>query len=616
MKMMILALALAIVNQTYSPDSSKVAYTKGNNLFVQDVRTQQETQITFDGSDLILNGYASWVYYEEIFGRPSKYRAFWWSPDSKKLAFYRFDQGGVTEFPIFSPFGQDGSLNLTRYPKAGEQNPSVRIGMVDVSSADIVWADFDQEEDQYFGTPFWGADSRELFVQREPRRQNSLALYRVSAEDGAKRLVYEDAYETWLDWIDGMIFTSKGLYMVRDSKSGWAQIYFLSYDGKECECLTSGRNWDVTLLKCDEKKGNLWFTAKRDSRLHPSAYLLDKKGVITALTDPEYWAKDVTLSADLKTLTATISNAREPWRTISCDARKGWKAGFSDITDPKDAAEPRLSVRTSFDGLRISDDGPFPEIVKIQKDGFDLYALMSLPRDFEPGRRYPVVMQLYGGPGTPYVRDNWKNRDSQDRWCWENGFIYMVVDPRTSGENGREGMDQSFKRMTVVEAQDYITWAKWLQNKDYVKADAIGVEGFSFGGTTTAMLVLRYPQFFRCGIAGGGVYDWTLYDSHYTERFMDTPQENPDGYAEASVLYAVKNGLVSPDYRPGSLMLTHGTGDDNVHFQNTLQLVDALQSAGIQFRLMVYPDGMHGYRGTQKAHSDNMDHEFWINNLL
>lgn len=607
MKMIILALSIALMNQTYSPDSTKLAYTKGGNLFVQEVSTKAETQITYDGTDLILNGYASWVYYEEIFGRDSKYRAFWWSPDSKKLAFYRFDQSQVPEFPIFSPFGQNGSLNLTRYPKAGTKNPSVRIGMVDVSDAagnsanaaqNIVWADFNEEEDQYFGTPFWGADSRELFVQWEPRRQSELKLYRVSASDGGKKLVYQDHYSTWVKWIEGMIFTSKGLYMARDSKSGWEQIYFLSYDGKQCDCLTSGKNWSVSLLKYDEKKGDLWFTAKRDSRLHPSVYLLDKRGRITALTDPDFWAKDVSVSADLKTLTATLSNAREPWRTITCDAHKGWKAGETVVSSDD------------------REDGPYPEIVKIEHEGYDLYALMCLPKDFDASRKYPVVMQLYGGPGTPYVRDNWKNRDSQDRWCWENGFIYLVVDPRTSGENGREGMDQSFRRMTVVEAQDYIAWAKWLQDKDYVKADAIGLEGFSFGGTTTAMLVLRYPQYFRCGIAGGGVYDWTLYDSHYTERFMETPQDNPDGYAEASVLHAVNSGLVSPDYRPGSLMLTHGTGDDNVHFQNTLQLVDALQKAGIQFRLMAYPDGMHGYRGAQKEFSEASDHQFWKENLL
>lgn len=596
MRTLIFALLLTVLNPTFSPDSSKIAFTRDNDLYVKDASTGIETRLTSDGSEVILNGYASWVYYEEIFGRASKYKAFWWSPDSKKLAFYRFDNSRVPVFPIFSPFGQGGSLNNTRYPKAGQQNPSVSIAVVDLERGTTVWADFDSEQDQYFGTPFWDSGSNNLYVQWEPRRQNNLKLYRVSARDGSKTMVYEDSYVTWLDWIDGMIFVGDGFYMVRNTESGWEQIYFLDYAKGECRCLTKGENWDISLLKANPRKGDLWFVAKRDSRLHPAAYRLDRKGRITTLTDPALWAKDVKLSDDFKTLTAQLSNTVTVPYLVKVDAAKGWKHSCTAYPSNEYAD---------------MDNRPLPKIVEIENEGYRLFGLMSLPRDFESGRKYPVVMQLYGGPGTPYVRDRWNDRDASDRWCWENGIIYIVVDPRTSGENGRAGMDQAFRRMTVVEAGDYIAWARWLQSLPYVEGSRIGVEGFSFGGTTTAMLVLRYPEYFRCGIAGGGVYDWTLYDSHYTERFMDTPQANPEGYDEASVLYAVKNGKVSPDYLPGALKLTHGTGDDNVHFQNTLVLVDALQQAGLQFELMIYPDGMHGYRDAQKIHSDEADHIFW-----
>jgi dipeptidyl-peptidase-4 len=179
-------------------------------------------------------------------------------------------------------------------------------------------------------------------------------------------------------------------------------------------------------------------------------------------------------------------------------------------------------------------------------------------------------------------------------------------------------MDQAFRRMTVIELQDYIAWAKWLQSLPYVDGSRIGVKGFSFGGTTTAMLVLRYPQYFRCGIAGGGVYDWHLYDTHYTERFMDTPQANPDGYAEASVMTWVPSVFAGdgPKPLPNALCLTHGTGDDNVHFQNTLQLIDALQQAGYQFETRIYPDGMHGYRGRQHLHDSAAEAIFWRKWLL
>ena len=586
------------MNPTPSPDSTMIAFTRANDLWIKDIDSGQETRLTFDGSETILNGYASWVYYEEIFGRPSKYRAFWWSPDSRKLAFYRFDNSLVPVFPIYSPFGQDGKLSLTRYPKAGECNPPVRIGIVDIPGGGTVWADFSDDPEQYFGTPFWGADSRELYVSRMPRRQSLLELFAVQAADGSKRPVYSEEYHSWVTWIEGMLFTDKGLLMARNFETGWEQIYFLGFDGA-LKRLTDGPNWDIQLLKYDKCKGNLWFIAKRDSRLHPTLYRLDKKGRIYTLTDPDYYVAAAEISDDFKTFTARISNSRSPWTTVSGNA---------------------LKVKEFPAVAKADEERPVPEIVRIQNDGFDLYGLMSLPRGFDPAKKYPVVMQLYGGPGTPYVRDYWNSRDAQDRWCWENGIIYIVVDPRSSGENGRRGMDEAFKRMTVTELGDYIAWAEWLQGLPYVDGSRIGVEGFSFGGTTTAMLVLRYPEYFCCGIAGGGVYDWRLYDSHYTERYMDTPAANPEGYDEACVLKWVPGCALrkTTGLHRGTpaLKITHGTGDDNVHFQNTLQLVDALQTAGIQFELMIYPDGMHGYRGTQHAHDVAADHLFWTRHLL
>ena len=586
------------LNETPSPDSSKVAFTRANDLWVRDITSGTETRLTFDGSELVLNGYASWVYYEEIFGRQSKYCAFWWSPDSRKLAFYRFDNSQVPMFPIYSPFGQDGKLSLTRYPKAGECNPPVRIGIALADGCGTTWADFPEDPEQYFGTPFWGPGSDELYVSRMPRRQSLLEVFAVSATDGSRRPVYSESYPTWVTWIEGMIFTDNGLLMARNFETGWEQIYFLGYDGS-FKRLTEGSNWDIRLLKYDKKKGDLWFTAKRDSRIHPSLYRLDRKGVVYPLTDPEYYCASAEISDDCKTFTARLCNARTPWFNVKGNA---------------------LKIKNFDTSSESKDECPYPEVIKLKNEGFDLYGLMSLPRGFDPSRKYPVVMQLYGGPGTPYVRDWWLNRDSQDRWCWENGIIYIVVDPRSSGENGRAGMDQAFKRMTVIELQDYICWAKWLQSLPYVEASRIGVEGFSFGGTTTAMLVLRYPEHFCCGVAGGGVYDWKLYDSHYTERFMDTPQANPEGYREASVLSWVDSCALKErrGLHRGSpaLKLTHGTGDDNVHFQNTLQLIDALQKAGIQFELMIYPDGMHGYRGAQHEHDKASDHLFWTRHLL
>ena len=600
----ILLAASAAVNLTWSPDSSMVAFTRGGDLFVAGRGAADTLRLTYDGSSVVMNGYASWVYYEEIFGRASKYRAFWWSPDSKKIAYWHFDDSAVPVFPIFSPFGQGGKLLQTRYPKAGQDNPKVEVRIADLQTGKTVTA-FSGGADEYFGTPFWGADSKELFVSRMPRRQNTLDLWAVNASDSLARSVYHEECSTWLNWPEGMLFTDRGLYMARDFETGWQQIYFLSYDGKTLERLTDGRNWNISLLKVDSRRKCLWFTAKRDSRLHPSLYRLDLKSrKVTALTDPACWVRNVKIDPD-GAFRAECSNASTDWFPVEAP----FKAKPVEYAADCDAAR-------CADPVEASATYPNPQIVRIENEGFDLYGLVNYPKGFDPSRRYPVLMELYGGPGTAYVRDRWGDRDASNRWCWENGIIYLVVDPRSSGENGRRGMDEAFRRMTAIELDDYIAWARWLGGRPYVDASRIGADGFSFGGTTTAMLVLRYPQYFRCGIAGGGVYDWTLYDTHYTERFMCTPSDNPDGYRGASVLHYVENGMVSRNYRPGSLRLTHGTGDDNVHFQNTLQLVDALQRRGIQFELMIYPDGMHGYRGPQHDHDAAAAQDFWRRNLL
>lgn len=601
MKIFLAVLAVALANLTYSPDGSKMAYTVDNDLYVKDAATQVETRLTFDGSETILNGYASWLYYEEILGRSSNYKAFWWSPDSRKIAFYRFDDSNVDLFPIFSAAGQRGSLKMTRYPKAGRPNPVVKIGMIDLSNPSvIVWADFEYNDDQYFGTPFWGADSKELFVQWEPRSQKILELYSVSALTGYKRLLFREQSDTWTEFKSGMLFGKKGLYFTSEQGTGWQQICYLSYDGKKFNQKTTGQNWDVRLIDVNEKLGDLWFIAKRDVKTHPCLYRLDKKGRITNLTNEFLYTTDAKIFGGGKRYTATVGTASIRDSIVIGDATKA-NPGLYKIMMKR----------------KVGMNEPCPDLMNLNLyNGMTLSMLVTLPRGYDKTRKYPLLMQVYGGPGTAYVRDRWNDRDATDRWCWENGIIYVVADPRTSGANGRDGMKQSYRNLLKVEPDDYISCLKFLTSFLNVDCERVGVEGFSFGGTTTATLVLKYPQYFCCGIAGGGVYDWTLYDSNYTERFMQTPEKNPDGYESTSVVRMVERGEVDKAYRPGSLMLTHGTGDDNVHFQNTLQLVNALQEKGIDFELMIYPDGMHGYRGAQKEYSLERDHEFWKKWLL
>ena len=614
------------VNLTYSPDSTRLAFTRNNDLYVVDIASGKETRLTHDGTDLILNGFASWVYYEEILGRPSRYKAFWWSPDSRKIGYYRFDNTQVPLFPIYSAFenpeaaavkyqsprvtdhGLGGSLSETRYPKCGQTNPEVRIGIVDLTTEETVWADFDPSLDQYFGIPFWGPDSEEFFIARMPRLQNTVDLYAVNAADGTKRHVYNETYKTWLNWFDGVVFTDNGLYMAREFETGWQQIYFLSYDGKTFRRLTEGPNWSVAIVRVDEKKGDVYFTAKRDATVRQALYKVDAKGVITALTDPAYNATGVSFSPGGKYFVASYSNVTTPTKIAVFPATgKKLREGrvVSDLQGP------------DYDASRYA----LGQLVYMTtEDGFRLPGMIVYPKNFDPSKKYPVHVDIYGGPDSPQVRDRWVTPNSSNQWWSDNGIIQITVDPRAGGHNGREGLDMIYRQLTVWEVKDFVAWADWLKALPYVNGDKIGVEGFSFGGTMTSMLLMQAPDRFHYGIAGGGVYDWALYDSHYTERYMDTPQNNPEGYKVSKVLNYVDGYPTEYDgntgVEPVMLKLTHGTGDDNVHHQNTLQLIDAMHKEGKKFDFMIYPDGMHGYRGYQGQHFQNANREFWLKYLL
>lgn len=497
------------VNLTYSPDSTKMAFTRDNNLWVVDIATKGETQLTFDGSDVILNGYSSWVYYEEILGRPTHYCAFWWSP-----------------------------------------------------------------------------------------------------VDGSKKHIYHETYKTWLDWIDGMLFGRDGIYMVRSFETNWQQIYYLSYDGAVLKRLTDGENWRMSLVDVKEGKAvkgfdgsssEVLFVAERDSRVRSGLYSVCK-GVIRNISDPSMNVASVKVSPDQRYAVALASNSRTPSQVWIYDLRKVAKS--FKVAD---------MAGENFD----ASDYALPEhITMTTKDGLVLPAMIVYPKDFDATKKYPVHVDIYGGPDSPQVNDRFRS-PLYYQWYAENGIIEVVADCRASGHNGRKGLDQIYRRLDEREVQDFVEWAEYLKSLSYVQGDKIGVEGFSFGGTMTALLVMNHPDAFHYGIAGGGVYDWALYDTHYTERFMDTPANNPEGYASTKVVASAANYPVTEKNYDGSVMLklTHGTGDDNVHFQNTLLLVDALQKAGKKFELMIYPDGMHGYRGYQGKHFSEANRAFWLKYL-
>ena len=594
------------VNPTYSPDYSKIAYTLGNNLYSIDVNTREIVQHTSDGSDVILNGYASWVYYEEIFGRASRYKAFWWSPDSKILAFYRFDNSKVPMFPIYNSEGQHGSINETRYPKAGDPNPEVKIGFVSVRGGEIVWADFDSSKDQYFGIPFWNPEGTRFMVSWMDRSQDNLRMYSVDPTYGNKYQVYAEQQATWIDWMEQMLFTDKGMYIVRDTNL-WQQIYFLSYDGKVYKRITDGgENWGIRLLKVDKRY--LYYTAKRESTVRNDIYRITlSNNKVERVSSGDYNYASVRVEEEGGTkIYASMSNLSTPTKEVVFNI-------------PRDGSLKRMKMEVLFDSKGPDFDKfeiAVPELVTITtRDGIDLPATVIWPIDMDRSGRvkYPVKVNIYGGPDSPQVLDSWKGVTFNNQWWAYHGVIQVVLDTRSSGHLGKAGMNQVYRRLSVLELQDFIDGISYFRKYPFVNSQKVGIEGFSYGGTMSLLCCTAANEYFQYAIAGGAVADWKLYDTHYTERYMDTPQDNPSGYAQAAVFDRM--GAYRGD-KTNMLRYTHGTGDDNVHFQNGLQIIDKLQQLGKDFELMIYPQGMHGYRGYQSNQSNLQDYRFWYEYLL
>ncbi|MEF9987038.1 MAG: DPP IV N-terminal domain-containing protein [Bacteroidales bacterium] len=587
-------------NYTLSPNKKSVAFTnKDNNLCVYNVDSKEIKQLTNDGTNVIMNGYASWVYYEEILGRGSRYKAFWWSPDSKQLAFYKFDDTNVPMFPIYDSRGQHGYITETRYPKAGDNNPEVKIAFVNIESGNTVWADFDEKVDQYFGIPFWNADGSRFIIPWMPREQNHLVLYTVNPANGSKNPMYDEQQKTWIDWMSDMNFTATGFYMVRDFDL-WEQIYFQSFDGKKLEKITDGKNWGVNIIKVDEKEGAIYFTARREISTRNDFYRVDlKTKEIKRLSLGEYNYTSIAIAPDNKHFVASYSNSVTPTKIAVISIGK--KPVVDVIADSKG---------DEFDKYNIA----IPQMLSITtSDGYVLPAQVIWPINLDPSKKYPVIVNMYGGPNSGTVMDSWRGVRESNQWWANEGVIQISIDHRASGHCGKEGLNFLHRNLLNIELKDYIEWIKFLYTKPFVNRDKIGITGFSYGGSMTMLALTDGSDYFKYGIAGGGVYDYTLYDSHYTERYMDRPQDNPIGYKNTRI--ADKVAKYKGD-KTNFARITHGLSDDNVHMQNTIQLVNALEDNRKQFELSLYPGEYHGYRGEKSLQSDDADYIFWYRYLL
>ncbi|MDD4645689.1 MAG: DPP IV N-terminal domain-containing protein [Bacteroidales bacterium] len=575
------------VNPRLSPDQKKVAFTRDNDLYVIDLETNLEHRLTTDGTNLIYNGYASWVYFEEILGRGSQYCAFYWSPDSKKIAFLRFDD---TEVPLYILMRGDslhGAPEYTRYPVPGDPNPKVKLGFADLETGKLSWAKFDYQVDQYIAWPTWKPDSKEMMIQVLNRDQNHMQFFMVTPETGDLRKIYDEQRPTWVDFFEDIYALSNGSgFIINSYRNDWHNLYYHNWDGKQLAHLTDVK-WRVSgITKVDEAKGIVYFTGRPEStENHLFSVKLDGTGM-TQLTEGA--------GTHRASLSPDGSYLIDSWNSVMVPGRK-------ELRDKNGKLVRLLSeTKLEFDPAKNQRS----EYVRIPStDGFMLPAVITYPVNFDATKKYPVVFTIYGGPDAGSVTNSFNGYTP--RWFAQNGIITINIDHRASGQFGKKGIDYMWRNLGKWEMVDYGEAVKWLRTKPYVDATKMGITGGSYGGYTTCMALTAGADYWTHGMALYSVTDWGLYDNIYTERFMDTPQQNPEGYKNGTAMrYASQ--------LKGKLFIVHGEMDDNVHMQNSIQLISKLQDLNKEFQFMMYPNGRHGWGGPKAQHVAELQNKFWL----
>jgi len=585
------------VNTRFSPDGSKIAYTKNKDLYVFDLINNKEIRLTSDASDKIYNGYSSWVYMEEILGRPSRYAAFWWSPDGNKLAYLRTDE---TDVPVFTlnrldeADGIHGLIEATPYPEPGDPNPKVKMGIADITSANTVWVKTDYSVDQYIAWPFWTVDSKKLAIQVVNRDQNDLKIILADPETGDFTQIHNETRKTWVEFHEDIYVMKNGTgFIVRSYRSDWENLYYYGWDGKLIAQLTDFKFRVTSIDRVDEALKTVFFSATgpESTDIHAFRVGLDGKNLLQ-ITSGE----------------GTHSVSVSPKGTYFIDTWNSISSAGSILSLDKKAKVIREIYKFNqpvFDPSKNSK----AEMVKIMtSDGlFNMPAIITYPVNFDPSKKYPVVFTIYGGPDSRNVANRWPGNNPS--WYSQNGIITFTVDHRGSGQFGKKGLDYLYRCLGKWEILDYEDAVNWLRTKSFVDPTRMGITGSSYGGYMTCLALTKGANFWTHGFASSSVTDYRLYDDIYTERYMDTPQDNPEGYKDGSALTFVKN------YN-GKLYLTHGDMDDNVHMQNSIYLISRLEDEGKSFEFMLYPGGRHGWGGAKAIHSRNEANDFWLRNFF
>lgn len=582
---------------TFSPDASKIAFVRDNNLIVTDLVNNVETQVTSDGKQNgIINGTTDWVYEEEF----AITQGFEWSPDGKKIAFYRFDESNVPEYTMIE-WGELYPKEIKlKYPKAGEPNSLVTVQIYDVASQQIIPVDLGTETDQYIPRIFWTKDPGKLMVLRLNRLQNELNLLLGDASTGKTTPVYQEGNQYYIEETnyDHFIFIDNNRFLMTSERSGYYHVFLHTLDrsAKFTE-LTIG-NWDVTdVFGYDELTGLVWFAAATSSPINREIWTVDLKGKMRKVSDEEGTHRPQ-FSTNFKYYIDNFSDANTPSvYTVNKPNGKVIRTIEDNQAQRKTRAECNFSKKEFYKFTT-------PE-------GVELNGWKILPPGFDPNKKYPVLMEVYGGPGSQTVL-NGSGNPFDFTWYQmlaQKGYIIASVDNRGTGARGEEFKKMTYQQLGKYETIDQIEAAKYFASQSYVDPARIGIWGWSYGGFMSTLCITKGADVFSMAIAVAPVTNWRYYDNIYTERFMRKPQDNASGYDDNSPINFA-------DKLKGKYLVIHGTGDDNVHVQNTMDMITALVKANKQFEMFLYPNKNHGiYGGNSRLNLYTKMTDFILKNL-
>ncbi|WP_108868105.1 S9 family peptidase [Aquimarina aquimarini] len=578
-----------------SPDGKKIAYVLDNNIYMLNFETGQEVQLTDDGKkNEIINGITDWVYEEEF----AFVRAFDWSADSNKIAFLRFDEKEVPEFSM-DVYGKDlyQKQQVFKYPKAGEKNAKVSLYLADINAMSLDEIKLGDYKDFYIPRIKWTANPDILSVQVLNRHQNNLDLIFVDAKTKAPKVVLNEKDEAYIDITDNLTFLDDNSFIWTSEKDGYNHIYHYKESGELINQLTKG-TWEVTdYYGYDKKNKNIYYQSVENGSVNRDIYAVALSGKDKKRLSQKEGTNDAEFSADFSFYINYFSNATTPYEYTLNDGKTG--KVVREIKNNKKLVEK----------LAAYDVRP-KEFSTIEVNGETLNTWMIKPKDFDATKKYPLLMYQYSGPGSQSVKNSWSS--ANDYWYMmlaQQGYIVACVDGKGTGLKGAKFKKATQNDLGNLEVQDQIAAAKHFGGLPYVDASRIGIWGWSYGGFMSSNCLFKAPDTFKMAIAVAPVTSWRFYDTIYTERYLTTPQENPKGYDDNSPINFV-NGL------KGKFLLVHGSADDNVHVQNTMQLVEALVQANKDFDWAVYPDKNHGiYGGNTRLHLYNKMTNFIKNNL-